>query len=93
MSIINANSEKMRAFGTYVTDFGNHILNDCSELKGATKRLASSMSSEDVRTIESMVSKIEMIVHAATPEFQKLNGALNIYADYVDKAKKIANGG
>lgn len=93
MSYINANSDKMRAFAGYVSEFGSNVLEDCEELESATKKLASSMSSEDMKTIESMVSKIEMIVHASAPVFQKLDGALNIYADYVDKAKRIANGG
>ena len=93
MSVINANSNKMRAFAGYVSEFGRNVLDDCEALESATKRLSSSMSSEDMQTIESMVSKIEMIVHASSPVFQKLDSALNIYADYVDKAKRIANGG
>ncbi len=93
MSIINANSAKMRAFATYVSEFDKNILNECDALESATQRLGSSMSQEDMQTIASMVNKIELIVHAASPVFHKLDGALNIYADYVDKAKKIANGG
>lgn len=93
MSIINASPEKMRAFATYVSEFSTNVLDDCEELESATKKLASSMSADEMKTIESMVNKIEMILHAATPVFQKLDGALNIYANYVDEARKRANGG
>ena len=77
MSIINANSAKMRAFAGYVSEFGRNVLEDCEALESATKKLASSMSSEDTKTIESMVSKIEMIVHASAPVFQMPRGAGN----------------
>ncbi len=93
MSIINADSNGMRTFAGNVREFSRNVLDDCEALESATQRLASSMSSEDMQTIESMVSKIEMNLHAAEPVFQKLDGALNIYADYIDKAKRIAHGG
>ncbi len=92
MSIINANADKMRAFAAYVSEFDKSILQECDELESATQRLSASMSQEEMQTIESMVKKIELILHAASPVFHKLDGALNIYADYVDKARKIANG-
>ena len=93
MSIIHADPNRMRGFADYVSEFGSHILNDCEALESATARLASSMSSEDIQTIEAMVNSIDAIIQSASPVFQKLDGALNIYADYIDKAKRIANGG
>ena len=93
MSMINADPNKMRAFAGYVSEFSKNILNDCAALESATQKLASSTSSEEMRTIENMVETIESIIHDSAPVFQKLDGALNIYADYIDRAKKAIKGG
>ena len=93
MSIINANPEKMRNFADYVGEFEKNIIKECDYLEAATNKLRTSMSEEEMRTIFTMVSKIETIVYTESETFRKLGGAINIYADYIAKAKRIANGG
>lgn len=93
MNYINTNPEKMREFGAYASDFRNGIREECDALLEATNTLSASMSTEDMQTIRALTEKIETIADGAGPLFDKLNAAIGIYADYVDKAKRIAAGG
>ena len=93
MSTINTNDQKMRNFADYVSEFASAIMDECDALESATQKLASSMSAEEMQFIESMANKIESILLDAAPEFKKLYTDLNVYADYVEKARKIATRG
>ena len=93
MNYINVNPKKMREFGTYASEFRNGVKEQCEALLKETNVLAASMNAEDMQTIRTMTAKIETIANSAGPLFDKLNGAIGIYADYVEKAQKIASGG
>lgn len=93
MNYINVNPKKMREFGTYASEFRNGVKEQCEALLEETNVLAASMNAEDMQTIRAMTAKIETIADSAGPLFDKLNGAIGIYADYVEKAQKIASGG
>ena len=93
MNYINTNPEKMRAFGTYASEFRNGVKEQCETLLEETNALAASMDEEDMQTIRSLTAKIETIADSAGPLFDKLNAAIGIYADYIEKAQRIAAGG
>ncbi len=93
MNYINTNPEKMREFGAYASEFRNGICEECDALLTATNALSASMSAEDMQTIRALTAKIETIAEGAGPLFDKLDGAIGVYADYVEKARRIAAGG
>ncbi len=93
MQYINADPVRMREFGAAATRFKREISAQCEALRDATETLASSIDGENMRAIRAITGQIESIAESAAPLFDKLNGAVCIYADYIEKAKRIASGG
>ncbi len=93
MQYINADPAKMREFGASAACFQRDISAQCETLMEATAALAASIDAQDMQTIRALTAQIESITEAAAPLFDKLNGAVCIYADYIEKAKRIASTG
>ena len=92
MQSIHADPSKMREFGAYASDFRNEILRQCEMLREATDALATSTDDEDMQALRAKMNEIEETINQSAPLFDKLNGAINMYASYIEKAKQIFKG-
>ncbi|MBR7161007.1 MAG: DNA/RNA non-specific endonuclease [Clostridia bacterium] len=93
MQYIHADPVKMRKFGTQASEFRNAIREQCEMLREATAALGNAIDERDMQAIRALSEKIETAADSAEPLLKQLNSAVALYADYVEKAKRIAAGG